>query len=403
MAALAVLLYFGTTSVLFAQSLTQGAVRGSVLDPSGAAIPNATVTLHNDDTGQTLTSTTSSTGGYNFALLPPGHYTLSVAAPNYQNASRKVVATLGQVTSADVKLALATQNQTVTVTAEGGVLQTVTPEPSTIMSTEQIQLVPNGGGDLSYVAQTAPGSQMNTQGGYGNFASNGLPAITNNFTVNSMPENDPFLNLNNSGATNILLGQNDVSEATVVTNGYEGQYMQAGANVNYLSRSGTNSYHGNAIWRWNGRNVNANNYFNKQNTPPTPRGFVNDNMWAASFGGPIRKDKTFFFANTEGLYLIVPVASNVKVPSPQFQSAVLSNIAAVQPAELPLYQSMFNIYNNAPGAAHAADTINGGGCGSFAVAGFGPGGAPCALQYNSTVNASTHEWLITGRLDQNIG
>jgi hypothetical protein len=245
---------------------------------------------------------------------------------------------------------------------------------------------------------------MNTQGGYGNFAANGLPAITNNFTVNSMPENDPFLNLNNSGATNILLGQNDVSEATVVTNGYEGQYMQAGANVNYLSRSGTNSYHGNAVWRWNGRNVNANNYFNKQNTPPTPRGFVNDNMWAASFGGPIRKDKTFFFVNTEGLYVIVPVASVVKVPSPQFQSAVLSNVATAQPAELPLYQSMFSLYNNAPGAATAADIIPGGGCGSFSANGVGgTTGVPCALQYNSTVNANTHEWLITGRLDQNIG
>jgi hypothetical protein len=402
--ALAVLLYLGATSLLSAQSLTQGAVRGSVLDPSGAAIPGATVTLHNDDTGQTLTSPTNSTGGYNFALLPPGHYTLTVTAANYQNLSRAVVATLGQVTTADARLSLATQNQTVEVTAEGGVLQTVTPNIATTMSTEQIQLVPNGGGDLSYVAQTAPGSQMNTQGGYGNFASNGLPAITNNFTVNSMPENDPFLNLNNSGATNILLGQNDVSEATVVTNGYEGQYMQAGANVNYLSRSGTNSFHGNAIWRWNGRNVNANNYFNKQNTPPTPRGFVNDNMWAASFGGPIRKDKTFLFVNTEGLYVIVPVSSVVKVPSPQFQSAVLANIGATQPGAVSLYQSMFGIYNNAPGAANAANIVPGGGCGSFTAAGVGGAtGAPCALQYNSTVNANTHEWLITGRVDQNIG
>ncbi|HVZ18572.1 MAG TPA: carboxypeptidase-like regulatory domain-containing protein, partial [Terriglobales bacterium] len=351
--ALTLVLYLSATSFLCAQSLTQGAVRGSVLDPSGAAIPGASVTLHNDDTGTNFTSKTSSTGGYNFALLPPGHYTLTITAPNYQTVSRRVVATLGQVTAADIQLSLATQNQTVTVTAEGGVLQTISPAPSTTMSTEQIQLVPNGGGDLSYIAQTSPGSQMNTQGGYGNFASNGLPAITNNFTVNSMPENDPFLNLNNSGATNILLGQNDVGEATVVTNGYEGQYMQAGANVNYLSRSGTNTFHGNAIWRWNGRYVNANNYFNKQNTPPTPRGFVNDNMWAASFGGPIKKDKTFFFVNTEGLYVIVPVSSIVKVPSTQFQTATLANIGATQPAALDLYRSMFNIYNNAPGAANA--------------------------------------------------
>src|SRR5262249_27268451 len=147
-------------------------------------------------------------------------------------------------------------------------------------------LVPNGGGDLSYIAQTAPGSVMNTQAGFGNFSSNGLPANTNNFTVNSMPENDPFLNLNNSGATNILLGQNDVGEATVVSNGYSGEYSMAGANVNYVSKAGTNTYHGNAIWRWNGVSMNGNNFFNKQNNPVTERGFVNDNQWAASFGGP---------------------------------------------------------------------------------------------------------------------
>lgn len=401
---LALLLCFGATSFVFAQSLTQGAIRGTVLDPSGAAIPNATVNIRNDDTGQSLTSTTNSTGAFNFALLPPGHYTLTTSATNYQKIAQGAVASVGQVTNINVKLAVATQNQTVTVTAEGGVLETVTPNVTTTMSTEQIQLVPNGGGDLSYIAQTAPGSAMNSQGGYGNFASNGLPAITNNFTVNSMPENDPFLNLNNSGATNILLGQNDVSEATVVSNGYEGEYSQAGANVNYVSRSGTNAWHGNATWRWNGRYVNANNYFNKQNVPVTPRGFVNDNMWAASFGGPIKKDKTFFFVDTEGLRLIVPVSGPVKVPSPQFQAAVLANIATAQPGESTLYQNMFTLYNNAPGAASAANIIPGGGCGtSFAVAGFGGAGTPCALEYNSTVNAGTHEWLLTGRLDQNIG
>ena len=120
---------------------------------------------------------------------------------------------------------------------------------------------------------------MNTQAGYGNFATFGVPAISNNFTVNSMPENDPFLNLNNSGATNILLGQNDVEEATVVNNGYSGQYSQPGSNVNYVSKSGANDFHGNAMWRWNGTSMNANGYFNKQNTPQTPRGFVNDNQW----------------------------------------------------------------------------------------------------------------------------
>ena len=144
-----------------------------------------------------------------------------------------------------------------------------------------------------------------------------------------------------------------------------------GVNVNYVSKSGSNQFHGNASWRWNGRYVNANNYFNKQNDPPTPRPFVNDNMWQASFGGPIRKDKTFFFVDTEGLYLLIPVARSVNIPSPAFQSAVLANIAGVQPTALPLYQSMFSIYNNAPGSASATNSLANGGCADFAGAGWG--------------------------------
>jgi hypothetical protein len=390
-------------SFLHAQSTTQGNIRGTITDPSGAVVSGATVTLHDDDTGQTLTRTSNSTGAYEFPFLSPGHYTLSATAPNYQTITRQVSATVGQISTINVQLPVHAAEQTVTVTAEGGVIQTNSPALTTTMSSEQIALVPNGGGDLSYIAQTAPGSVMNSQGGYGNFSSNGLPANTNNFTVNSMPENDPFLNLNNSGATNILLGQNDVQEATVVSNGYSGEYSQAGANVNYVSRNGTNSYHGNASWRWNGRTMNANNYFNKQNDPATPRGFVNDNQWAASFGGPIKKDRTFFFVNTEGLYLIVPVSRSVNVPTAAFQQATLANIATTNPSETSLYQNMFSIYNNAPGASSARDLLSDGGCADFTgTAGFGAGN-PCALRYNSTVGAQTHEWLVTGRLDQNIG
>src|SRR5579883_295567 len=391
-----------SSQYLRSQSLTQGGVNGTVTDPSGAVIPNATVELKNNDTGATATRTTTSTGAYQFPFLAPGSYTITYTAPNYLSASRTVLVTVGQVTTQDVKLGVQAANQTVTVTAEGGILQTTSPSLTTTMSNEQIQYVPNGGGDLSFIAQTAPGSTMNTQAGYGNFASNGVPANANNFTVNSMPENDPFLNLNNSGATNILLGQNDISETTVVSNGYSGEYSMPGANVNYVSRSGTNAFHGNASWRWNGRYVNANNYFNKQNSPPTPRPFVNDNMWQASFGGPIRKDKTFFFVDTEGLYLMVPVATSVNIPSPAFQSAVLANIGATQPGELSLYQNMFNTYNHAPGAASATNTLAGGGCADFTGAGFGAAN-PCALRFNSTVTGNTHEWLVTGRIDQNIG
>jgi hypothetical protein len=102
-----------------------------------------------------------------------------------------------------------------------------------------------------------------------------------------------------SGAyVHLLLGQNDVQEATVVNNGYSVQYGGlAGANVNYVTKSGSNKFHGNANYFWNGRALNANNWFNNHSTPKVPRPFDNANQWSASLGGPIVQDKTFFFVD----------------------------------------------------------------------------------------------------------
>ena len=339
------------------QSLVSGDVTGIVSDPSGSVIPNATVTLKNTGTGQTQTTETNQTGVYRFSLVSPGQYTVTVNASGFQNAERNVTVAVGQSTSMNMKLEVGSSSQTVEVTAESGVIQTDNGNVSTTFSPEQVQLVPNPGNDLSYIVQTAPGAVMNTQAGYGNSSTFGLPATSNLFTVNGMNENDPFLNLNNSGATNLLLGQNDVQEATVVNNGYSTQYGGlAGANVNYVTKSGTNNFHGNANYFWNGRTMNANNWFNNLNGVSRP--FDNVNQWAAALGGPIVHDKTFFFVDYEGLRVLLPTNVQVNVPSPQYQAATLANIGATQPAQLPFYQNMFSIYNNAPGVSGAQNTLS---------------------------------------------
>jgi hypothetical protein len=383
-----------------AQSLVSGEVTGIVSDPSSAVIPKATVTLKNNGTGQTQTTETNQTGVYRFSLVSPGQYTVTVNASGFQNAERNVIVAVGQSTSMNMKLEVgSTSSQTVEVTAEAGVVQTENGDVSTTFSPEQVQLVPNPGNDLSYIVQTAPGAVMNTQAGFGNSSMFGLPATSNLFTVNGMNENDPFLNLNNSGATNLLLGQNDVQEATVVNNGYSTQYGGlAGANVNYVTKSGTNTFHGNANYFWNGRTMNANNWFNNLNGVKRP--FDNVNQWSAALGGPIIHDKTFFFVDYEGLRVLLPTNIQVNIPSPQFETATLANIGATQPAELPFYQQMFSIYNNAPGVSGAQNTLSAGGCdGTITLA----GGAPCALQFRSTAGNFTHEWLLTARVDQNLG
>ena len=389
-----------------AQSLTSGDITGVVSDPSGAVLSNATVTLKSNATGETKTQNTNAQGNYRFSLLPPGAYTISAAAPKFQSSQQQATVSTGQASTLNFQLSVGEASQVVEVTGEGQTVQSENANVSTSFTPEQIALVPNPGNDLSYIVQTAPGAVMNTQAGYGNSSTYGLPATSNLFTVNGMNENDPFFKLNNSGATNLLLGQNDVNEATVVNNGYSGQYGGlAGANVNYVTKAGSNSFHGNAVYWWNGRVMNANNYFNNQSG--TPRPFDNANQWAGSFGGPIKKDKTFFFADYEGLRVILPTSVNVNIPSPQYQTATLANLAANNPDSVPFYTRMFNLYNNAPGASRAVPFTSGDdptGCAGFTDAASGLGiSAPCALHFQSTASNLSTEWLVTGRLDQNLG
>ena len=383
---------------LFGQSLTSGDVTGTVLDPSSAAVANATVTLKNNDTGATQTTATTSTGAYRFHLLNPGSYSVSSAATGFQGRAQNVTVAVGQTSTVNLQMQLASASQTVEVTAQAGVIQTDNGNVSTTISPEIVANMPNPGNDLTYYVQTAPGATMNTQAGYGNTSSFGISATSNLFTVDGMNENDPFLNLNNSGATNLLLGANDIQTATVVNNGYTGEYGSlAGMNVNYVTRSGTNKFHGNAEYFWNGRVLNANDWF--LNNSGTPRSFDNANQWAASLGGPIVKDKTFFFLDTEGLRLLIPTSQPVFIPSPAFQTATLANLGASgNAAEIPFYNKIFSLYNSAPGASSAIPVT--GSCdGGVSL----PGGAECASKFQSNINNLTTEWLLTARVDQNLG
>jgi hypothetical protein len=400
---------------VIAQTLTTGDVIGTLYDPTRAVIPGATVTLKNVDTGTTQSTTTNSVGFYTFRLLKPGRYEIEVKQRGFAELKAPATVNLGQSTTADLTLTVSKTAETIEVS---GVAPVVTQTASVNTSFTQVEVseMPSAGADLTNLAQTAPGAVPNGQAGYGNFTINGLPATSNLFTVNGENDMDPYFNINNSGATNLTMGNNEVQEATVVTNPYGGEYGQlSGAQVTYITKSGTNSFHGNAQYWWNGREVNANGWMNKNsqvlsglpNIPP----FSNANQWAASLGGPIRKNKTFFFIDTEGLRFVVPNVIPTIVPTPAFASAVLTNIGVVQPAELSTYKTMFNLFANAKGASTAipfslSNAANPGGCGDLApgtLPGFDPTTTPCAAQYQATPTALSTQWILAGRVDQVIG
>jgi Carboxypeptidase regulatory-like domain len=406
--------------MLPAQSTTNGAISGTVTDSSGAVLPDITVNLKNVEKGFTNAAKTNSQGFYQFPLLEPGTYLLTISAAGFKTLSATTTVSVGANAIVNAKLEVGAQGTTVEVSGEAPLLQTESSEVSTTFNAREISEVPNPGNDLTFVAQTAAGSVMNTGMGMGNFSSFGVSATSNLFTLDGMYDNDPFLNVNNSGATNLTLGNNEVQEATVVTNGYSGQYGGfAGANVNYITKSGSNNWHGNANYWWDGRAMNANNFFNVGFGAPRP--FVNANQYAASFGGPIIKNKAFFFWNYEGLRVILPTSSQVQVPDQAFETAVIDNLNASATGlsqSVPFYNTMFGLYNNAlgisrkvPGVANATDTT---GCvGAFFndpatgnSFGVNPAtkavGMPCADSYRGTAPNFTHEFLTSGRFDFNL-
>jgi hypothetical protein len=397
----------------WSQSLISGDLAGSVFDGSGAVVPNASLILKNTDSGETFNSTSNSAGAYRFALLKPGHYELTVTAPGFKTQVQKTIVQVGQQTTLNINLAVANSNTTVQVNAQAeSLLQTNHADISTAFDEQQVQYVPNPGNDLTYVAQVAPGALMNTEQGTGNFNVFGLPGSSNVFTVDGGFEDTYGINVNYSAASNLLLGNNDIAEVTVVSPAYQGQYgSSSGAFVTELTKSGGSTYHGNAVYWWNGRVLNANNYFNKQSAPITPRPFDNANQWAVSVGGPVphTSDKLHFFFDNEGIRLILPTSSFVYIPSPAFQQAVLDNIAQVSPSQLGFYQKLFSVYNHAKGASQAG-TVSGSdpsGCNNqtHVIQGkqFGAGAAPCALQFRSVAGNSTSETIYVGRMDYDAG
>jgi len=386
---------------LMAQSLVSGDVAGTVTDPSGAVVSGATVTLKNDANGQTRTTTTGANGTYRFSLLPPGSYTITVSAPGFSKAQSMAAVNVGQATTADVKLALGATSQTVEVAGTAPLVQADNADLSTNFSQTLIANQPNGGNDITYIAQTSPGAVMNTAAGYGNFSIYGLPSTANVFTVNGENDMDPYLNVNNSGATNLTLGRNDLQEATVISNAYSGQYgQQAGAQVNYVTKSGTNQFHGNAIYYWNGSTLNANGWINDQTGVAKP--FANNNQWAASFGGPIKKDKLFFFLNSEGIRFILPASGSVFLWSPGFTNASLNYITANAPNEAALYSRYYSLINGFD-ATHAQVPGGGdGGCDANGPGGPGNFSGNCINQYFANANQNGREFITSLRLDYNL-
>ncbi|MGB6432075.1 MAG: carboxypeptidase-like regulatory domain-containing protein [Candidatus Acidiferrales bacterium] len=397
-------------AVIRAQNTVSGGVSGSVTDTTGAAVPNARVTIENVATGETQQPAhTNSLGSFLFPLLKPGSYLVRVSTPNFHSMIGKVEVQVGSTSNIRFQLEVGAASETVEVSETAITLDVRDTSSASDLTQSQVQQTPNPGNDITYAAQMATGTVMNTEGGYGNFSANGISATSNLFTLDGMDDNDPYLNLNNSGATNLSLGLNEVQEVTVTTSSYGGAFGgAAGSNVNYVTRSGSNQFHGKANYFWNGSALDANTWFDDNSG--TPKSFINANQYGADIGGPIVKNKLFFYFDTEGLFLIIPSSEQVLVPTKAFETDTIANLESQGLSDsVPYYNTMFNLYNNAPGASRATfpppGESNFESCGNWAATdGTGLGSTvACSGSFYTNVSSPTHEKIYALRIDYNLG
>ena len=422
----------------YAQTAVTGAISGVVADSTGAIVPGATVTIIDAGTNAKLTLVANAEGRYTAPDLTPGTYRISATATGLQSVTVQVTVLVGTTSTGNVQLTPTADKSVIEVTASTlPLVDTQNVALATTFNSEQIQNMPTPGGDVTTVAFTAPGVTVNAGGAYGNFSAEGLPGISNLFVLNGFDNQDPFLNLNNSGSSNLTLGQGELAEATVVLNGYNSQYGRAaGATINYTTKSGSNAFHGMADYNYNGTILNANGWFNQYQGLARPHAVSNE--WAANVGGPIIKNKLFFFADYEGLHYVLPGSSTyLTFPSTALQTYIMNNIPA---AAQSLYGLALDAYTKSAPYANSTAVTNGSGgnqdrtggivnpltgnlgalgCGLTAAQSGGvyagglngtpaPGGGtfgvdtPCMTVSSGSANNINKEWLFTGRADWNI-
>ncbi|HWZ34337.1 MAG TPA: carboxypeptidase regulatory-like domain-containing protein [Bryobacteraceae bacterium] len=413
----AIVLSLLTALVVCGQTITTADVVGVVSDTSGAVVPGATVTIKAAETNDTRTAVTNDSGQYRFPLMSPGVYLLSAHTAGLKSNSTRFTLLVGQEQAMNITLNPQGTTEVIEVTAEASVVQTENANLATSYSQKQVAELPMAGGDLTTLAMTVPGVRVAIKGGSGNMNANGVPGSSMLFTLNGADVMDPYNNLNNSGASNNLLGANEVAEAAVVLNAYSAQYgRMAGGQENIIGKSGSNTFHGNLNYSYNDALFNANSFF--KNSSGTPRGRADSNLYGASVGGPVKRNRTFFFFDTEGLRYALPSSTTVSIPTPQLQQYILAHIPSIA---TPLYQQAFALYNAAPGLSRAQAITTGTGIlqdssgklgcsgrGTFAGTPTGAAGqtfgvnVPCAESFVSANNSLNTESLIIARVDQTI-
>jgi carboxypeptidase family protein/TonB-dependent receptor-like protein len=326
---------FGLITAIILSTAPAGAqstatVQGTVLDSQSAAVPGATVVVRNTETGVERTLATDASGRFVAASLPPGPYRVQISLQGFQTQTRDVTLQVSQIRELEIQLGVAAVAEQVSVTAEAPVIDTATVSVGTVVNQRTVQEIPLNGRHFVDLGVLVPGSVTPPQNGFltaplrgqGSFAFNtaGNREDTVNFMINGINLNDMVQN-----QITFQPSINTVREFKVDNSTFSAEYgRNSGAIVNIATRSGTNDFSGEAFEFYRNDRLDSRNAFN---TLPARKSPFNRNQFGAALGGPIARNRTFFFATYEGLRQRQGIDINSGVLSPAERAAVTDPIS----------------------------------------------------------------------------
>ena len=346
----------------FAQS-TSGRIVGRVSDPTGAVLPSVKITLVNEATGASRDTQTNSSGDYNFVEVTPGSYRVEYELTGFKkNVQTGVLVNVNQVVTLNSVLQIGASQEVVEVTSEAPQVDTTSTQLGAVINNRSVNELPLNTRDTYQFLQLQPGVQAQLGNGNGSLfygsqdtgsvSVNGGRTRANNFSVNGGDANDQFVNL-----PTVQPSPDSVEEFRVITNTFDAEYgRNSGSVVNVITKAGTNAFHGDVYEYFRNTVLDAQGYFN------TTRPQWNQNQFGGTFGGPIKKDNTFFFMSYEGRRIRQGIPGAVlNVPTTAERTGDFSGVGGFAGGGGISAQDPFvaSVLNGRPGCSNAINAAGG--------------------------------------------
>ncbi len=380
----------------FAQT---GSVTGQVFDPAGAVVPNATLTATSGATGLSRTATTTSAGLYNFAALPPSIYTVSVSAPGFQTLARRNV-TLNIAATLPLNFTLAVAGATASVDVQDvttAPVETDSFQLSTVVDARQINDLPLILRDPYQLVLLSPGVVTATNN-VGGFSVNGQRDRNNNFMLDGADNNDTSVPGGQGGIS--AANPDSTQEFRVITNNFDAEFgRNTGGIIDVVTRGGSNAFHGSVYEFGRYSALGARDFFNKKENGPQDPYVRND--FGASVGGPLWKDRTFFFLNGEAQRFRITRTAVQTTPTAAFRTGKFTYTDPTDGSQTPvdLTADPFTNFDNYSGLGQdplIAKILN------LAPVGQADNGDGVSTTYFFPSPDSLNAYSFTGRLDQKL-